>query len=326
MDDRPLEAEREQEAPETSTTRDSPTREAPTFQQTFVFVDTNAEQGRMREAIRVHVMRESHRSRRLGRGQTASSARGDLQIWDTGSSSSDGASQAPQTRRGSQGGSATPHIRRPNHEPSQTTERRAVTAAPSSEAMVSRYGEEPTVRLQQCSTSPISLLGAARADPFAQYPVQQARDVDVLIDYCKQWVAIFSLTGVLTSWLSDITQLANLSRELLPLYREDIVSFQVLLAFAAVHRAVMQGQRSTTEPAAAEGYALQTLKANIDHSEGAQSNGTILGVAVMANLEECRGNNSVARVHWNALKQMIRERGGLRVLREHRKLHSALLR
>ena len=88
----------------------------------------------------------------------------------------------------------------------------------------------------------------------------------------------------------------------------------------------MQGQGGNTETAEVEGHALQTLKASIEQSEGAQSNGTILGVGVMANLEECRDNNSTARVHWNALKQMVRERGGLQSLWEHRKLHSALLR
>ncbi len=88
----------------------------------------------------------------------------------------------------------------------------------------------------------------------------------------------------------------------------------------------MRGESRTTEPAQAEGHALQILKESIEQSGGAQSNGTILGVAVMANLEECRNNNSVARVHWNALKQMIKERGGLQALWEHRKLHSALLR
>ncbi len=131
-------------------------------------------------------MRESHRSRRLGRGQTAPSAnRGELQIWDTGSSSSDGASQTSQTRRNSRGGSATSNIRRPGFEASSTPGRRAVTSATSTEPVVSRHDEQLAARPQRRSVSPASLLSAARSDPFAQYPVQQTRDVDILIDYCK---------------------------------------------------------------------------------------------------------------------------------------------
>jgi hypothetical protein len=81
--------------PPTSTT--TPQEEGASFQRSFVFVDSMAGSTRSREAIRVHVMRDSHRSRRVALGQPSSSAiRGDLQIWDTGSSSSESASQTSQ--------------------------------------------------------------------------------------------------------------------------------------------------------------------------------------------------------------------------------------
>ena len=188
MDDTPSEREREQEAAEANATAISSSQERPASQQTFVFVDATAEAGRTREAIRVHVMRESHRSRRLARGQATSSAnRGELQIWDTGSSSSDGASQASQTRRGSRGGSATRNTTRPGIEANPTPRSRPVASPAASGPVVSRHdGEESISRVEPRSPSPVSLLSAVRSDPFAQYPVQQTRDMDTLIDYCKK--------------------------------------------------------------------------------------------------------------------------------------------
>jgi len=48
----------------------------------LMFVDSTADQARSREAIRVHVMRESHRVRRLQQGQSEPSSNvGQLHMW-----------------------------------------------------------------------------------------------------------------------------------------------------------------------------------------------------------------------------------------------------
>ena len=79
--------------------------------------------------------------------------------------------------------------------------------------------------------------------------------------------------------------MAYLSYELLPLYRDDTVSFHALLAFAAVHRLNQTALTSPSRAAQYEGRALMVLKERVDEGSTAQSNGTILAVGVMANLE-----------------------------------------
>ena len=54
---------------------------------TLMFVDSTADQAQSREAIRVHVMRESHRVRRLQQGQSQPSSNvGQLHIWNAAGS------------------------------------------------------------------------------------------------------------------------------------------------------------------------------------------------------------------------------------------------
>jgi hypothetical protein len=90
---------------------------------------------------------------------------------------------------------------------------------------------------------------------------------------------------LLTMTPIDVSQMAYLSYELLPLYRDDAVSFHALLAFAAMHRATQTIQTSPLRAAEVEGRALQMLKERVEERPTVQSNGTILAVGVMVNLE-----------------------------------------
>jgi hypothetical protein len=61
----------------------------------------------------------------------------------------------------------------------------------------------------------------------------------------------------------DVNQMAYLSYELLPLYRDDAVSFHALLAFAALHRANQTVQTSPLRSAETERRALRLLKERV---------------------------------------------------------------
>jgi hypothetical protein len=66
----------------------------------------------------------------------------------------------------------------------------STTDLPSTEATTAleRSGQRPNQRSEaQPSTSTMALasvLGPGRRDPFAQYPIQQTDEVDVLVDHC----------------------------------------------------------------------------------------------------------------------------------------------
>ena len=154
-------------------------------QRSFVFVDSTAESSRSREAIRVHVMRESHRSRREALGQpTSSASRGELQIWDAGSSSSESASQASQSRRGSRQDSTAMVAPRRRVVPSLSADIIPTEAATSTEPSAPSSGERSSAQPSSPGISPMTALGGGRRDPFAQFPARQTDEVDVLIDHC----------------------------------------------------------------------------------------------------------------------------------------------
>ena len=160
----------------------------PGTQQQFMFVDKNAESGRSREAIRVHVMRESHRARRAGQGQPEPSAsRGEVKIWDSSSSSSSPSSRDPQTRRSSQRSLAAsgPQELAADMAPSMTGPRSSTAQrAPTVEANVVMPA---ATRGTETSIQPATLLEGRGRPSFGQYPTQTPFQVDALMDQCKQY-------------------------------------------------------------------------------------------------------------------------------------------
>ena len=83
---------------------------------------------------------------------------------------------------------------------------------------------------------------------------------------------------------ADVIHFANLSYELLPIYRVDPVSFQALLAYTAVHYASEHGQSNTPAAVRLEVQALQMLQSRLEQTDNRYRNGTLLAVAMMANL------------------------------------------
>ena len=79
--------------------------------------------------------------------------------------------------------------------------------------------------------------------------------------------------------------MAPLSHDLLPLYRSDTASFRALLAFAAMLLDIEQGHTQSLQLAQLEGQAIATIQARIERGLAPQVNGTMMAVAIMAQLE-----------------------------------------
>ena len=158
----------------------------PGTQQQFMFVDSSAERGRSREAIRVHVMRESHRARRAGQGQPEPSvSRGELQIWDSSSSSSSPSSQGPRTRPCSQWSIAASGPQEPSADPAPSMivpRRPSVRRPPPVEG---NTGLAVAPRGTETPTHPAALLESSRRPPFRQNSTLPPFAADALMDQCK---------------------------------------------------------------------------------------------------------------------------------------------
>lgn len=79
--------------------------------------------------------------------------------------------------------------------------------------------------------------------------------------------------------------MAPLSHDLLPLYRSDIASFHALLAFAAMLSDFEQGNAQSLQLTQFEGQAIATIQGCIERGLAPQANGTVMAVAIMAQLE-----------------------------------------
>lgn len=143
-----------------TTHEDNPNFAGADSRTSYTFIDSRAQQPRSNEAVRVHVMRESHRARRLAQGQATSTRGGEeMHLWDIDEPS---AAQLPR---------------------SLTTKQPSLKSTPRifSLAQSASLAEDRGLLLRR---SPIDILGASRRDPFAQYPALQSYQVDFLIDFC----------------------------------------------------------------------------------------------------------------------------------------------
>ena len=75
--------------------------DSPASAQNFLFIDNSSDRTRSNEAIRIHVMRESHRARRTRRGRSSSTtSSGRMLIWDRNSPSNTSTLESPTTGPG----------------------------------------------------------------------------------------------------------------------------------------------------------------------------------------------------------------------------------
>lgn len=117
---------------------------------------------------------------------------------------------------------------------------------------------------------------------------------------------------------------SKVSYEFLQCFRQSSASFSAFLALSAWYYTLEKGIKSPLDSDELEGQALKEVTSNISLSPSGQGCGIIMAVALLANLKECRGENSLAEWHWNGLKQMINIRGGILRLRMYEGLHAYL--
>lgn len=86
-----------------------------------------------------------------------------------------------------------------------------------------------------------------------------------------------------------------------------------------------QGQPPLLDVAELENRALQEVSAQISHSPTAPACSTMVAVAVLANLRECRQEHDLVDCHWSAIRQMIEINGGINRLRMHPDLYDFLI-
>lgn len=156
--------------------------------QALMFVDSTADPARSREAIRVHVMRESHRVRRLQQGQSEPSLNvGQLHIWNAGGSHNDddprGSSPGHQSHESNRSTRPLEAPGEPTAGPSTSTSRLPATlhatGVPSAEV--------PGYQRQSGNLPTLSTVG--ELEPSAETP---AENVEALVGFCM-WTLAFPL-------------------------------------------------------------------------------------------------------------------------------------
>lgn len=87
---------------------------------------------------------------------------------------------------------------------------------------------------------------------------------------------------------------------------------------------VERGVKPLADAPEKEIRALQAIAKQIDLSPTTPTAGTMLAVALLTNLQEYRGETSVAVRHWKGLKSMVEVSGGVHCLRIWEELHNFL--
>ncbi|KPI34374.1 putative esterase/lipase [Cyphellophora attinorum] len=118
---------------------------------------------------------------------------------------------------------------------------------------------------------------------------------------------------------------SKLPQQFLRAYRETPATFNAFLALMSNNFTDEEGQAAPIDSAELENKALREVSAQISHSPSAPASSTMLAVAVLANLRECRHEYELVDCHWNALRRMIEINGGINRLRMHQDLYTFIL-
>ena len=119
-------------------------------QQAFMFVDSAVARERSNEAIRVHVMRERHRARRVAQRQPEAEVIGQVHLWNSTMTASEGSSSAARNE------------------------------------YLGALGEAATELHQQVITSGVNVSGAQTRASSRKDASQQAYEDTYLIEYCTR--------------------------------------------------------------------------------------------------------------------------------------------
>lgn len=116
----------------------------------------------------------------------------------------------------------------------------------------------------------------------------------------------------------------GITQSWLQCFRTSEASFNAFLALSSMRFSHERGVKPLVDAPEKEIRALQAIAKQIDASPTTPTAGTMLAVALLANLQEYRGETTVAARHWKGLKSMVEVGGGVHRLRLWEELHNFL--
>ena len=117
---------------------------------------------------------------------------------------------------------------------------------------------------------------------------------------------------------------SDVPQKWLQCFKMSAASFNAFLAISSSHFPQERGARSSINSREKEVQALREIGKQIALSPSAPTGGTMLGVALLANLQELRHEYLLSKFHWSGLKRMIDVNGGPRSLRTQEGLYTFL--
>ena len=144
-----------------------------------MFVDSTADQARSREAIRVHVMRESHRVRRLQQGQSEPSSNvGQVHIWNAGDPCNVDTSRAFTQGHVNQ---VFDELTRPLEDPGEPIAGPSTSNLGLPATSQSTNVQSGTHGVLSLSEDPLTSIASRETKPLAQ---DQVQNVGYLVGFC----------------------------------------------------------------------------------------------------------------------------------------------
>jgi hypothetical protein len=114
--------------------------------------------------------------------------------------------------------------------------------------------------------------------------------------------------------------------DLFEVYRQDPIPFLGMLHHASHHLAKLKNNESETTQILDYKYrTIRLLNERMAAAQGPYDDGVIVGAGLLANAERIWGNKEVARMHWNAVKRMILDRGGFPAFKDNHLVHTKLI-
>lgn len=114
-------------------------------------------------------------------------------------------------------------------------------------------------------------------------------------------------------------------RELLACYWQDAASFKAFLAHAATLFSLETGLLPPLNIEELMYIAVRDIRKRISDFKQSETNGTVLAVTILANVEEGRNQRENAEWHWRGLKRLLRQKGDFSLLLSNRELHTMVL-
>lgn len=169
--------------------------------------------------------------------------------------------------------------------------------------------------------SPVTVLGAGRVDPFSSYPIVSTWEIHQLVDHYH-----FVVPSLLHKhWGRNISHPMPIM-DLFEVYRQDPIPFLGMLHHASHHLAKLKNNEFETPQILDYKYrTIRLLNERMAATQGPYDDGVIIGAGLLANAERIWGDKDVARMHWNALKRMIVDRGGFSAFKDNHLVHTKLI-